>query len=150
MQRKWTRADILRHVLRPRILIYTVILFAITAAAAWSIAIRLPLKVDVIRDRATMAREVEGERIENVYTLRLMNTEEQPHRYRLSVSGLDGLALAGDSEVSVPAASMKSVSVSLRVGNQAAGKGSHPVHFDIADLDNAQVRLREKAVFIMP
>jgi cytochrome c oxidase accessory protein FixG len=150
MQRKWTRADILRHVLRPRILIYTVILFAITAAAAWSIAIRLPLKVDVIRDRATMAREVEGERIENVYTLRLMNTEEQPHRYRLSVSGLDGLALAGDPEVSVPAASMKSVSVSLRVGNQAAGKGSHPVHFDIADLDNAQVRLREKAVFIMP
>jgi hypothetical protein len=24
------------------------------------------------------------------------------------------------------------------------------VHFEIADIDNAQVRLREKAVFIMP
>jgi hypothetical protein len=42
------------------------------------------------------------------------------------------------------------VPVSLRVGNQVAGKGSHPVHFEIADIDNAQVRLREKAVFIMP
>jgi cytochrome c oxidase accessory protein FixG len=150
MQRNWSRADILRHVLRPRIVLYATILFVICAAAAWGIATRLPLKVDVIRDRAAMAREVEDERIENVYTLRVMNTDEQAHRYRLSVSGLDGLALAGDPEVSVPAASMKSISVSLRVGNQAAGKGSHPVHFGIADIDDAQVRLREKAVFIMP
>ena len=53
-----------RQMLRPRILIYTAILCAITAAAAWSIATRLPLTVDVIRDRAAIAREVENERVE--------------------------------------------------------------------------------------
>jgi cytochrome c oxidase accessory protein FixG len=150
IQGNWGGRDILRHVLRPRIFIYTAILFAISIAAAWSIAARLPLKVDVIRDRATMAREVEDERIENVYTLRLMNTDETPHTYRVSVSGLDGLTLATDANVSVPSASMKSVSMALRVGNQVAGKGSHPIFFDIADMQNAEVRLHEKAVFLMP
>ena len=150
MQRQWNGADILRHVLRPRIMVYTAILLAICTAAAWSIATRLPLKVDVIRDRAAMAREVENEQIENVYTLRLMNTDERPHQYLVSVSGLDGLTLAADARVSVAAASMKSLSMPLRVGNRAAGKGSHPVYFDIADIDAANVKLHEKAVFIMP
>jgi len=150
MQRQWSGADILRHVFRPRIMVYTAILVAICAAAAWSIAVRLPLKVDVIRDRAALAREVENEQIENVYTLRLMNTDEQPHQYLVSVAGIDGLLLAADARVSVDAASMKSVSIPLRAGADAAGKGSHPIYFDIADIDAANVKLREKTVFIMP
>ena len=84
------------------------------------------------------------------YTLRLMNTDERPHQYLVSASGLDGLTLAAAARVSVAAASMKSLSMPLRVGNRAAGKGSHPVYFDIADIDAANVKLHEKAVFIMP
>ena len=54
------------------------------------------------------------------YTLRLMNTDERPHQYLVSASGLDGLTLAADARVSVAAASMKSLSLPLRVGNRAA------------------------------
>ena len=34
-----------------------------------------------------LAREADDGRIENVYMLQIMNTEEIPHRYRVSVDG---------------------------------------------------------------
>ena len=47
-----------------------------------------PLKVDVVRDRMTLARLVGEGRVENVYRLQLMNATEQPQRYRVTVQGL--------------------------------------------------------------
>ena len=150
LEKNWGSKEIVGHVFRPRIFLYTAILIVITLAAAWGIATRLPLKVDVIRDRATLAREVEDEQIENVFTLRVMNTDERPHAYHVDVSGLDSLKLATPPDLSVPAAATKSFSVSLRVRNDAAKKGSHPIYLDVTDKENADVHLHEKAVFIMP
>jgi cytochrome c oxidase accessory protein FixG len=59
MKSQWTRAQTLRHVLRPRILIYTSILLAIVIAMGVSMALRTPFKVNVVRDRGVLARIVE-------------------------------------------------------------------------------------------
>ncbi|CAG0982324.1 Putative electron transport protein YccM [Rhodocyclaceae bacterium] len=150
MEQNFGRAEIVAHLVRPRILLYTAVLVAITAAAAYSIAVRLPLKVDVIRDRGVLAREVEGGLIENVYTLRIMNTDEKPHRYRIGVAGLEGIALADAGETEVGAASTQSLVISARVPPEAAGRGSQPIHFDIEALEDKAIRLKEKAVFMMP
>lgn len=79
MARHLTKKEILGHVVRPRILLYSVILAAITLTTAWFIAHRIPLKVDVIR-RGALARETDMGLIENTFTLRFMNTDEQAHR----------------------------------------------------------------------
>ncbi|MDK9724076.1 MAG: cytochrome c oxidase accessory protein CcoG [Sterolibacteriaceae bacterium MAG5] len=150
MEKDFGRAEIVAHLVRPRILIYTAVLFAITAAAAYSIAVRLPLKVDVIRDRGVLAREVEGGLIENVYTLRIMNTDEKPHRYHIGVSGLEGIALANAGETEVGPASTQSLVISARVPPEAGSRGSQPIHFDIEALEDKAIRLREKTVFMMP
>jgi cytochrome c oxidase accessory protein FixG len=149
MEKKWGLADIVRHIFRPRIYLYTGILVIITLAAAWSIAVRMPLKANVIRDRAALAREVEDEKIENLYTLRLMNTEEHPRSYRVTASGIDTLSLEGETEIHLDAASTKSVMMGVRIRNDATGKGSHPFTFEIVDTENPNVHLKEKAVFIV-
>ncbi|MEZ5705490.1 MAG: hypothetical protein R3E56_09445 [Burkholderiaceae bacterium] len=59
----WSTAQMIRRGLRPRVLIYTAILVAITTAVMVSLYLRTPLKVDVIRDRGA-ARMVEQGRIE--------------------------------------------------------------------------------------
>ncbi len=69
LAKHWSTKEIVGHIVRPRILIYTTILVAITVAAAWSLATRIPLKVDVTRDRSLLAREADDGRIENVYNL---------------------------------------------------------------------------------
>jgi cytochrome c oxidase accessory protein FixG len=149
LDRGWGRRDILRRVLRPRILVYTAILGAICLALAFSLAVRTPLKVDVVRDRAALARIVAGGRLENVYRLQVMNATEQTQRYRIAAEGLPGLALASDAEVTVGPAESRWVPVRLQLPYGTATPGSHTIHFDIqAQGDDAHVR--EKSVFLVP
>ena len=150
MERHLTRKEILGHIVRPRILLYTVILALIVGATAWFMAHRIPLKVDVIRDRSTLAREADDGSIENVFTLQFMNTEEQPRRYRISVTGLDGIKLASESEVEVPAASLRAILTTVQSPPEAGKKGANPIHFEIQAVDAPDIKLSEKASFMLP
>ncbi len=150
MTRHLTPKEIVSHVVRPRILLYTAILVLITGLAAWFLAHRIPLKVDIIRDRSTLAREADDGSIENVYTLQIMNTEEQPHRYKVTVDGLPGAEIAGVSEVEVPAASLQAFNTVVRVAPDAGKRGANPIHFEIAAAENADIKVREKASFLLP
>jgi cytochrome c oxidase accessory protein FixG len=149
LERGWHLRQMLRRVLRPRVLIYFAILGAVTAALAVSIALRVPLKVDVLRDRASIAREVEGGRIENTYRLQLMNTQEKAQRYRVSATGLPGIEVASESEVEVPAATTRQVPLRLQIGAGAAGRGSHPIEVEVRSADDESIAARERSVFLV-
>ena len=86
--------DIVRRVTRPRVLVYTAILLLICSAFVASLALRKPFRVDVVRDRASLARLADEGRIENVYRLQIMNATEQAQRYRVTVGGMPGIAVA--------------------------------------------------------
>lgn len=146
----YSTKDIVGHILRPRIILYTVVLAAIMVASAWSLATRVPLKVDVIRDRATLAREADDGRIENVYTLKIMNTSEEPRRYSLTVSGMDGIDIVGERIVEAGAAGNREVTVSVRVPPESGKKGANAIYFDIKAQNHDGIAVHEKASFMMP
>ena len=143
------REAIVARILRPRVLVYASFLAALTLALMLSLAMRTPLKVDVVRDRAALARIVPGGKLENVYRLQVMNATEKPQRYRIAADGLEGLAIASDREVEVGAAESRWVAVRLQVPYGAAAAGSHPIHFDIVAVGD-DVHVREKSVFLVP
>ncbi|MDR2838053.1 MAG: cytochrome c oxidase accessory protein CcoG [Azonexus sp.] len=145
-----SRTEVVRHILRPRIVVYSVILLAITVASIWSLATRVPLKVDVIRDRSTLAREADDGRIENIYNLKVMNTTETPKRYNVSVDGLDGIELTGDHTVEVGSAENREVTVVVRVPPESGRRGANTIHFDIKADGDDKVAVREKASFLLP
>ncbi len=142
--------DVVNHILRPRIIVYTIILMAITVAAIWSLATRVPLKVDVIRDRSTLAREADDGSIENIYNLKLMNTTEAPKRYLLSVGGLAGIEIAGDQVVEVESAQNHEVTIVVRVPPESGNRGANTIHFDITAEGHDDIAVREKASFLFP
>jgi cytochrome c oxidase accessory protein FixG len=135
------------RVLRPRVLAYTGILLLVLGAAVVSLYLRVPLKVDVIRDRAAIAREVEGGLIENVYRLQIMNTTEQARAFEITVSGLPGIQVWGEPTVGVPAASSRMVPVKVRA--EPAAAGTHPIEFQVRALGADKVSVREESVFIV-
>lgn len=145
-----TRKEIIAHIIRPRILLYTVILIVICGLAAWFLTHRIPLKVDIIRDRSTLAREADDGRIENVFTLQIMNTEEVPHRYTITVDGLNGAEIAGQNQVEVPSATLQSFNTVVRVAPDVGKKGANQIHFEITAQENPEIKVREKASFIQP
>jgi cytochrome c oxidase accessory protein FixG len=150
VKQRWGSKDIVAHVLRPRTLVYGSILTAITIAFFWGLATRIPLKVNVIRDRATLAREVEDGKIENVYRLQVMNTAEAPRRFALGVSGLDKIEIASERVVEVPAAAARSVSVDVRAPSESGHKGSNRIFFEVKAINHEDVFVREKASFLVP
>jgi cytochrome c oxidase accessory protein FixG len=147
VEKKLSRRDMLEGVLRPRVLAYASILAAITLAAAASLVLRVPLKVDVIRDRAAISREVEG-MIENVYRLQIMNTTEQARALEISVSGLPGIHVWGEGTVGVPAATSRMVPVRVRV-EPGAAPGSHAIEFTVRALGVEGMEVRESTAFLV-
>ena len=134
---------------RPRVLVYFSILGAIVIAASASLWLRVPLKVDVIRDRGAMSREVEGGLIENVYRLQFMNTAERDRRFLVHVEGLRSAAIAGGGAVDLAGASTQMVTVNVRVPREGIAPGTHKIRFVVEAQDDAHVAVNEKSVFIV-
>ena len=149
MAGRWTRGQVLRRVLRPRVLVYAALLAALTIGLLASLVVRTPLKVDVGRDRASLARIVEGGELENVYRLQVMNATERAQRYRIRAEGLPGLRVASGASVEVAPAQSRWVVVGRRLPYGSAGAGSHPVHFDV-ETEDGSVRVSEKSTFMVP
>jgi cytochrome c oxidase accessory protein FixG len=141
-------AGIWRHVFRPRVLVYTGILTAVTIALFVAVSVRVPLKVDVIRDRGALAREAEDGRIENTYRLQVMNTAEQPHKYVISAEGLEGLQIASAPGFELAGATTQSVIVRLRAAPEAIKPGSNKITLKVASVDDPSIQVNEKTVFL--
>ncbi|MEI7784206.1 MAG: cytochrome c oxidase accessory protein CcoG [Betaproteobacteria bacterium] len=141
-------AQMWRRVARPRVLVYTAVLLTVVAAVLGSLLLRMPFKVDVVRDRASIARVVDAGRIENVYRLQIMNASEHAQSYTLQVEGIEGLKIASSDRVEVASASSLWVPVRVQMPPAAAGPGSHPILFRIAQHEGPV--LLEKAVFLVP
>ncbi|MEO7941292.1 MAG: cytochrome c oxidase accessory protein CcoG [Burkholderiaceae bacterium] len=149
VRQNWSQSQILRHVLRPRVLLYSAILLAVVLAMAVSLVLRSPFKVDVVRDRGALARIVSGGKIENVFRLQVMNATEADQRYRIAVTGLDGISVASDETFTVESTQSRWIAVRVQLPYEGAQPGSHPIRFDIVQ-QGQDARVSEKSVFLVP
>ncbi|MFO0522886.1 MAG: cytochrome c oxidase accessory protein CcoG [bacterium] len=142
--------DILRHLLRPRTLLYSGLLLAVTVAVVAGIVLRTPVKMNIIRDRGNIVRELEDGRLENVYRVQIMNTREDARSFVLSVRGIDGVELVvrETQPIRVGSAGARIVPLELRVPAGSVKAGSTPVWLKVEATDDAGVAREEKTVFI--
>ncbi|MDR0715800.1 MAG: cytochrome c oxidase accessory protein CcoG [Azoarcus sp.] len=150
IKRGWKKAEIIHHVLRARTLVYGAVLLVIGSAFLWGLATRMPLRVDVIRDRATLGREVADGMIENVYLLRILNMTEAPRTFVLGVAGLDGARLAGEHRVDLDAAQIREITLPVHVPRNVGKPGAYEIFFEISPEDDPALKLREKTTFLFP
>ncbi len=93
IKERLSQAQVRKRLMRPRIIIYTVLLAGIAIALLVSMLTRTTLRVDVMRDRGALGREVAGGFIENVYRLQVINTDEAPLQLRIGAEGLPGMQI---------------------------------------------------------
>jgi cytochrome c oxidase accessory protein FixG len=149
LKQGWSDREIWRHVLRPRVLLYAVVLGSLCFALALSLALRTPLKVDVVRDRAALSRIAAGGKLENVYRLQVMNATERVQTYRITAEGLEGLAVASEAETIVGPAESRWVAVRLQIPYGSAAPGSHAIRFQVRAA-GGEAHVSEKSVFLVP
>src|SRR3546814_18652924 len=90
---RMTQGQVRKRMLRPRVLAYLFILWLIMVGCVVSLATRTTLRMDVIRDRGVLGREVAGGMIENVFRVQFINTSESPVVPALSAKGLTQLSI---------------------------------------------------------
>ncbi|MEM1410832.1 MAG: cytochrome c oxidase accessory protein CcoG [Pseudomonadota bacterium] len=73
------------QVLRPRIFIYATLLTLILIGIFVSLGNKVPLRAELIRDRNMLFRELDNGLVENIYKLKLINQDDQAHRYNVSI-----------------------------------------------------------------
>ncbi|MEK7435543.1 MAG: cytochrome c oxidase accessory protein CcoG [Pseudomonadota bacterium] len=149
LKQKLTPRQILARALRPRVLIYTAILWIVIIAIGITLYVRVPLKVDVIRDRASLSREVDGRWVENIYQLQIMNTQEVPHRFSIRATGVETLQVANTDSVEIAGAATRMVPVRLRIEKGKLRAGSHKIEFEVAAADNPAIVARERSIFLV-
>ena len=136
------------RVLRPRILVYALLLTALVGAWAWGIGHRSPLIADVLRDRNALYR-VADDGVDNSYTLKLANKSEREARYRVRVeSATPGLALRGGvRDVIVPAGEV--VATGMDVHAPAGIRGQHALEF-VVEASDGSASERVDSTFLGP
>jgi polyferredoxin len=143
-------------VLRPRVLVYGAVLAAVGAAFVVSLWLREPFKVDVVRDRGSLARIVGDGQVENVYRLQIMNATERAQRYAIAVDGLPGIAVMGNEPADIGPAQARWVPVRVQLPHASAAPlagHSSVIRFHIERLADGQQPARtvlEKSTFIVP
>jgi cytochrome c oxidase accessory protein FixG len=139
------------HFIRPRIIVYAIILLAITASTFYAIASREPLALDVIRDRNTLYRETNEGLIENVYIIKVMNMDKVNRRYHLSVSGIEGLSMDMDRpNIEVDAGSVIEIPVRVKVDPENLDRRSSKIQFNLRADFQDDLSISEEARFIGP
>jgi cytochrome c oxidase accessory protein FixG len=150
-----SRAQMWRRLARPRVLVYGTLLLVVGGAFVAGLAARAPLRVDVLRDRGVMARQVEDGAVENVYRVLVMNATEAPQRYRIAVAGLPGLAVAGEAELALAPAAERALPVRVRLPAQAVpglSERALPIRFEVTQLASSgrDERVQEPSTFLLP
>ncbi len=140
-----------QRVLRPRIFVYASILLLLSGMLVAHISQRIPLDLDVIRDRNTLYRETRDGLIENVYTLKILNMDTKSHTYELRAEGIDGLRLELERPlISVAAGEVHQLIARLQADEFNLEGRSVPVRFRLQASDANHLRVVEEARFVGP
>jgi len=147
----YDNATMWKRVFRARTLVYMGLLATVVVAVGVSLYVRDTLKVDVIRDRGTLVRETAAGKIENVYRLQIMNTDESPRRFTIAVEGVPGIEVVGvEQPIAIAGESLRLLPVRLQAPTEAGKPGANRIEFVIETLGGAKRAWREKSTFLFP
>ena len=138
-------------IVRPRILVYVAILTFVSGALIYALLTRIPLEVDIIRDRNVLYTETDAGLVQNVYNLKLINMTDQRQRYRLAVSGLQGLQVIGQTEgIEIESGAVADLPLRVQIDPIELKSPSSEIMFHIESEISPEISIDEHARFLGP
>ncbi|MBC3765747.1 cytochrome c oxidase accessory protein CcoG [Neptunicella marina] len=140
------------HILRPKLVGYAVVLLVMVALLCLELFTRVPLAVDIIRDRNSLYRETNDGLIENVYTLKILNKSQFEQQYQISVSGLTDPRITGEQTISVKGGEVFTLPISVAVDPYSIKETVTNITFDVQAINAGEqdVVQHESSKFLYP
>ncbi|MEW6997273.1 cytochrome c oxidase accessory protein CcoG [Colwelliaceae bacterium BS250] len=137
------------HLLRPKLFMYAVVLVVMVGFFVTNLATRVPLQLDIIRDRNTLARENIDGFVENVYTLKILNKSQIQSTYKIHVEGLKDYTWQGEQEITVAGAQISTLAISIAVDPYDLETYMTDISFVIHQIkpNDSDIILKQNSVF---
>ena len=124
---------------RPKLIGYGIALIVMVVLFASTIVTRVPLELDVMRSRAQLYQEVPGGRIQNTYTVKVLNKDTVSGEYKLAVLGIDNMDWIPNRTVFVEAGGIAEIPMTVLVDTDSLESVNTDIEFEVRSLiDNAR------------
>jgi cytochrome c oxidase accessory protein FixG len=138
------------HWLRPRIIGYVVVLSLMVGVFWYNVLTRVPLELTVIRDRNQLYLTTDTGAIENIYTLSLVNMDDSPHRFDITVSGIPGATVIGEASHNLNGGEVRTITLRVSIDPQGLEKPSTELDFTAVAADQPNLRAVSESRFMKP
>jgi cytochrome c oxidase accessory protein FixG len=139
------------RIVRPRTVIYGTALVILIVGLVGAVSSRYELRMDVLRDRNALYRELATGSIENVYTLKVLNKSDREHPLIVEVTGLPGLTIDTDPPQPVATAGdMTTITVRVQADPAQAGSGGHNIFFEVRSEASPDITADSDSRFFLP
>ncbi|WP_163834128.1 cytochrome c oxidase accessory protein CcoG [Spartinivicinus ruber] len=137
-------------ILRPSLLGYLSALLIISGFFSYTLLTRVPVTLEISRDRNTLYNETSRGTIENVYMLKIGNMDQHDHPFKVTVSGIPGIKLSEETKVIVPTGEVKMVPVRLELSPDKITSRNMTFSFKIVSQDSEHLAATQESRFIAP
>lgn len=136
--------------LRPKTFAYGAVLIAAFSLFILSIAGKGDLDVNILRDRNVLARKISGGRIQNIYTIKILNKTENPRQYTLGIEGAEGAAIDGKTRFSVEPGAVYETVLRVNIPRASLTDNNANIDFIVTPQDNPADAHRQTSKFLGP
>lgn len=138
------------HILRPRLIGYGVALLLMIVVFLSTVFSRIPLELDIIRDRNALFRENWQGHIENTYTLKIMNKTQQAQEYTIKVDGLSDVIPHIPEDVETLPGELLSLAITLEVKPENLTQRNTTIYFTVQSKNDPSQVVTEESRFLGP
>jgi cytochrome c oxidase accessory protein FixG len=139
------------HLLRPRVIIYAIILSLATGLLVHGFTTRNSIELDISRDRNVLYRELANGDIENHYNLKILNKDRIQHQYELSVEGIENASLKLDNgPLQVAGTDVNTFQLRVIASATSLRSSVNTIQFRLWALDDSSISIVSDARFMGP
>ena len=140
------------HLLRPRLIGYTVVLSLMVGILLFTLISRVPLSVEALRDRGQLYRENNEGWIENSYTLKIQNKAQTAADYEIRASS-DAFPIHLDGEpliIRLQAGELATRPVSITANPDEITARRVKIEIEVTQRGDTDVRAKTENTFLSP
>lgn len=140
--------SILNTIIRPRVMVYTILLGVILTLFAVALYYKPGFKVDVIRDRGVMYRQLDDTHYQNMYQFHISNATEKNTHFSVYLEDAPLLEVQSGL-ISIEAAGEKLVPITVGNVNDRIASGMRKIVFVVKDAESGE-SVKVDSTFYVP
>jgi len=136
------------HIIRPKSIAYAIVLLTMVGSFAYSVWSRIPLELDVIKDRGALFQLTGMGMIENSYIIKVMNMSDQDHDFNISVDGVKNIKITTPTHVSIKSGEVYTLPTSVEVNPENMETSNYTIEFTAQAVNNEALVATSESRFL--